>query len=225
MVINKLVVINMMKTVQILVLLLTIVACNEERVNMKNESQQKEDVKPLQFSDIIPDNISDSAKSNKLNEMVKNIEFDTTLTKKNFSDSSDLKITGYFKNDALVKIMMGVFFDNSFGTIPNVTSYDLNTYYYNFKTYYFFMDKFICLKYECNNYQNTGLCNPVSARSMFYFYFDSVIGQNHNVNIDYPYDACGCQDLSHYEKNNKMNELEVATIKEVERLEKVINYN
>lgn len=107
------------------------------------------------------------------------IDRDTSLVMQENSDSLGNSLWAFFRNDSLVKIMSGS---------PSI-------YISGSSTYYLFNGELIALLYRCSKIQNTGMCNPVSASSLFYFYQDSVIEESHQNHIG-SYIHCGCDDLS-----------------------------
>lgn len=211
--------INMRKIFLLILHILMASSCNQSRQeNTKNTDDPNSDndvKKELKFTDVIPNNLSDSLKAEVLLDLVTKIDEDTTLIQIQYLDSLGSNILAFYREDSLVKIITGLYPE----AINNVK---LNVMDINYNAYYFFMDTLISMYYECNRNQHTGRCNPVSASSKFYFYHNKIISQKHDVNIAYPYWACGCTDFSFYEKSDKKVDLELALAKELKRLRKIV---
>ena len=191
-----------MKQIQIIFCFLIFISCNELETNKSNsenqDSSKSERTKQTRFIDIIPENISDSSKTEIIKQLANNIDLDTLLRSKMIPDSLNSNIYAFYRNDTLVKISQG-----------NMT-------------YYFLKDRLILNRYACSVYQQTGRCNPVSALSAFFFYNNKVISQEHQINIGFPYQVCGCNNYSSYEKEENISKYESLTSTELNRLKELI---
>lgn len=207
----------MIKSLQILTPILILISCTEKSQEKKSVFTGNIEKKPLLFNEVIPDQLPDSAKTAVIIDLVNEIETDTTLASKNYPDTSGNNVSAFYRNDTLVKIITGLYSESVFDTIAGVTNY-------NYYMYYFFMDTLICMRYECNSYQQTGMCNPVSASGKFYFCNRQIISQAHKNDIG-QYGRCGCMDFSFKEKNERVLKFEKNILIEADRLKKLINHN
>jgi hypothetical protein len=194
-----------MKQIQIVFCLLILISCNETVENKSNsESQKNQDssiigaIHQIRFTDIIPENTSDSLKTEIIKQLVNDIDIDTLLMHKVISDSLNSDVYVFYRNDTMVKIGQ------------------------RHMSYYFLKDRLILARYRCIFNQHTGRCDPVSAFSDFYFYNKKVINQTHDIRIKYPYGGCGCRDLSPYEKKDNIAKYETITTTEINRLKELI---
>jgi hypothetical protein len=194
----------MSKLIPAFFLSLILISCAEKENHSKHHAEAKKET--LDFSSLIPGDLPDSVKVIRLTETVKKNEWDTTFTIRKFSDKS-ITISAYFRNDSLQKIVAR----------PAFKDIEVSSH----MSYYFLIDTFICLHYECSRTGHTGRCNPVSASSKFYFYKDHILSQEHDVHIGDPYGTCGCSDLSAYGYQSK-TDFEKNIIKEVRQLKSMI---
>jgi hypothetical protein len=172
--------------------LLILSSCNE----LTNNKQKTEDsnipdslaidnANQIYFDDIIPENASDSSKTETIKRLIQEIDNDTSLILKEINDSSNSNVYAYYKDDLLVKIIKG--FKPGVGLFENEPSFMR----YHFTEYYFFMDSLIFSRYECNSFQQTGRCNSVAIRINSFIYNRQIIFQEIDDMIG-PYDNCGC---------------------------------
>jgi len=175
--------------------LLILSSCNE----LTNNKQKTEDsnipdslaidnANQIYFDDIIPENASDSSKTETIKRLIQEIDNDTSLILKEINDSSNSNVYAYYKDDLLVKIIKG--FKPGVGLFENEPSFMR----YHFTEYYFFMDSLIFSRYECNSFQQTGRCNSVAIRINSFIYNRQIIFQEIDDMIG-PYDHCGCDYL------------------------------
>ena len=180
----------MIKHIQILFCVLIFISCNEtEKNNLNSERLNNQDSLIIEennrilFIDIIPENISDSSKTEIINELINEIDTDTSLVHRQANDSINLNIELFYRNDTLVKIINGNY--------PGLTLKTPNMLNHNYTAYYFSMDTLICSRYECNSYQQTGRCNPVAISVFSFIYNRKIISQKIDDKIG-QYHMCGC---------------------------------
>lgn len=195
----------MSKSISTFFLSLILVSCAEKENKSKHYAEVKKETQD--FYSIIPDDLPDSMKVVRLAEIVKKNERDTAFIIRKFSEKSII-VSAYFRNDSLQKIV----------TRP---SFDYDTEVNSSVSYYFLMDTFICLKYQCSRTWHTGRCNPVSSFSKFYFNKNQILSQEHDINIGGSYGTCGCSDLSDYGTQSKAD-FEKNIIREVRQLKSLI---
>lgn len=195
----------MIKQFQIVFCLLIFISCDEtEKSSSNSECQNNQDISVVEatnvirLTDIIPQNISDSSKTQIINQLAREIDIDTLLIFREIPDSINSVIYAFYRNDTLVKISQ-----------KNMS-------------YYLLKEKLILNRYACNVYQQTSRCNPVSAYSAFFFYNNKIISQEHHINIRFPYQGCGCNDYSSYEKEENVAKYESIVITEFNRLKELI---
>ncbi len=180
----------MVKQIQILFCLLIFVSCQgteKSKIKSGNLNNQGsltiEEPNRIHFNDIIPENISDSSKTEIIRHLVDEIDADTLLLHKHTTDSTNSNIELFYRNDTLVKIVNGNYPGLTLGT-PNILNH-------NYTAYYFSMDTLICSRYECNSYQQTGRCNPVAISVFSFIYNRKIISQKIDDKIG-QYHSCGC---------------------------------
>ena len=207
----------MIRIVSIIICTASMVSCNgNDSIEFNSESlqtQEKSEVEQPNYNDIVPENISDSLKIEIFNDVIEEIDFDSTLIRKKIRDSTGKLIYTFYRNNALVKAIEG--------KSPEFSIDTLSIFGTNYNTYYFLMDSLIKLKYTCSYLQQTGSCNPVSAASFFYFYNGEIINESHYNNIE-GYIHCGCHDLS-FNSPLKNREIFLDEIKAVKGIIKTIN--
>ena len=154
------------------------------------------------FYDVIPQELTDSAKTEIITRLVNEIDEDTSMVMIEVPDSLNGALFAFYRNDSLVKIRWG--HDGrreiSGSERPLLLSGKV-------KQYYFHSDSLIYSEYHCSSWQQTGRCNPVSISVFSWFYERKVISQKIDDNIGY-YDGCGCgfvYDVFSYDK--KLDEL------------------
>ncbi len=135
------------------------------------------------FTDIIPEHLSDSLKVDIMNHLVSNIDTDSSLITKEAADSAGIPVIGFFKNDSLLKILIGNYTSNRPDAIFG--SYD-------YTTFYFLMDTLIYSKHECKHASlRTGSCNSVYLSIESYYYNGRKISEIVDDQIG-DYWSCGC---------------------------------
>lgn len=139
---------------------------------------------PLSFHDVIPEELSDSAKTEIITRLVTEINEDSTLTFVQVADSLNGLVSGHFRNDSLVMLHLGFGLGYSTKDLPMILSGSA-------KRYYFHSDSLIFSEYHCSSWQQTGRCSPVSISVWSWFYEREVISQEVDENIG-SYGGCGC---------------------------------
>ena len=171
------------------VLLVSCTDVESKNINSGDNSVQiDQENETLKFTDIIPENITDSSKAEIIGRLIQDIRLDTTLVRSEFKDSTGILLNAYYRNDTLVQIVKGMHPGPEFDAIP--------FWGFNYTVCYFFMDSLIALFDNCSSIQQTGMCNPVSRHSSFYFYGDKIVFETQDSEIG-NYVHCGCYDYSH----------------------------
>lgn len=168
-------------------ILFGLLSCNEEisSVNHEEHDNTKVDNRTVKlFTDVIPEHVPDSTKVFMINQLISDIDNDSSLIEVKTVDSLEIPIAGFYRNDSLVKILKGTFPGVKFDT-------RLSALGYKYSAYYFLMDSLIHSRYECNSYQQTGRCNPVFISVDSYFYNGQIISEIVDDQIG-QYWSCGC---------------------------------
>lgn len=176
-----------MKKLYIFSILIGLLSCNEEISGRNNDvhgNTKVENKIPKLFSDVIPENAPDSTKVNMIDQLISDIDLDSSLIEIKTVDSLEIPIVGYFRNDSLVKIVKGNKPFRLFDSRPKFTNYRYNSYY-------FLMDTLIYSKSECNNFQHTGSCNSVYISIDSYYYNGRIISEIIDDQIG-QFWRCGC---------------------------------
>ena len=156
----------------------------------------------LSFVEVIPQELTDSAKTEIINRLVHEIDEDTSMVMIEVPDSLNRALFAFYRNDSLVKVRWGLNGPREF--LGNERRLLLSG---RVKQYYFHSDSLIYREYYCSSWQQTGRCNPVSISVFSWFYERKLISQEIDDNIGY-YDGCGCgfvYDVFTYDK--KLDEL------------------
>lgn len=138
----------------------------------------------LSFHDVIPEELSDSTKTEIITRLVTEINDDSTLTLVEVPDSLNGPFSCYYRNDSLVMLHLGSGLGYSTKDRPLILSESA-------KRYYFHSDNLIFSEYHCSSWQQTGRCSPASISVWTWFYEREVISQEMDENIG-PYGGCGC---------------------------------
>lgn len=138
----------------------------------------------LSFVEVIPRELTDSAKTEIITRLVTKINEDSTLTLVQVPDSVNGLLSGHFRNDSLVMLHLGYGLGQSMKDRTTMRSGST-------KRYYFHSDSLIFSEYHCSSWQQTGRCSPVSFSVWSWFYEREVISQEMDENIG-PYGGCGC---------------------------------
>ena len=205
----------MIKKLYILSILFGLLSCSEENsnVNQDKHNQPEEDSSiEILFTDVIPENVTDSVKIAIIDQLVSEIDIDSSLTEIKTVDSLEFPLLGFYRNDSIVKILKGY--------TPH-PDFDAKSKFIdrNYTSYYFLMDKLVYSRTECSNYQQTGSCNPVYLSIDSYYYNGQMIAEMVDDQIG-QYWSCGC---GMPPKVTDKNSRERITYEFIERLKKLIN--
>lgn len=158
--------------------------------------------KKLTFFDVIPDSLTDSLKIDCINEQIRAIEKDTTLTLVSYKDSVNTPYHGLFRNDSLVKIIKGY--------LPLLSMKDFTIeiasffLWDNYEMFYFVKDTLVYAGYRCSNNMQTGRCNPVSISVETIYYSNEILAQEIEDNVG-SYFGCGCSSIYFRLKSGEAN--------------------
>lgn len=165
-------------------LILLLFSCQEPQNHRQKSVKKTEAIAPVLFTDLIPQHLSDSAKINLIKHYVKRIENDSTLSHVTLSDSLNVQLHAFYRNDSLVKIIDGSLFPEPFET-------NLNPLRNRHTSYYFLKDSLIFSHYSCSSWMQTGRCSPVSISIRTSIYLQHILHQEVDNKIG-PYVGCGC---------------------------------
>jgi len=204
----------MMKKLYILTILFGLLSCNEENsnVNQDEHNHHKEDNSiEVLFTDVIPENVPDSVKIDIIDQLVSEIDMDSSLTEIKTVDSLEIPLLGFYRNDSLVKILKGYSPHSDFDAQSKFIDR-------NYTSFYFLMDTLVFSRQECSNYQQTGRCNPVYISVDSYYYNEQIIAEIVHDQIG-QYWSCGCGIFPEYiPQKDKSNQINYDMIREMKSI-------
>jgi hypothetical protein len=174
----------MMKKLYILSLLFGLFSCkgeNAKTVQIEHNHIEFDDSVKIQFTDIIPENTPDSIKVSIIDQIISNIDGDSSLVKIETVDSLKTPIIGLFRNDSLLRIYKGHY--------PNNQKHPMFADY-SYTTYYFIKDTVVYSKTECRVSQVSGRCSSVYISEESYYYNGQLIYET--VDDQTGDGLCGC---------------------------------
>jgi|SRR5690554_146171 len=188
----------MMTKLYILTILFGLLSCSEGNSNVnqdKNNHHKEDNSIEVLFTDVIPENVKDSVKIDIIDQLVSEIDMDSTLTEIKTVGSLEIPLLGFYRNDSLVKILKG------HTPLPD---FDAQSKFINrnYTSYYFLMDTLVFSRYECSNYQQTGSCNPVYISIDSYYYNGQIITEIVDDQIG-QYWSCGCMSPVFFPQKDK----------------------
>lgn len=181
----------MSKPILLLICILGFISCAEVQTEGLNseasvsaDSLSIEIAKPLTFTDVIPESLSDTAKVEMIAKLINEVNQDTSLMYLQTTDSLDKVIFALYRADTLVKIIEGAY--------PYlVLEGALKSLNLNYTEYYFLKDSLIASRYSCSTFKHTAMCNPVSVIVFSIYYNQRIISQAIEDHVSsYPF--CGC---------------------------------
>lgn len=176
----------MMKYLITIIIILVLLSCNGKSAYEARGSTTEEAIsREVVFTDIIPENISDSTKIDKIKEIIRSTDLDTSLVLVEVIDSIEIAPAKHYlakyRNDTLVKISV-------FQGVPHFTIES---------TYYFLMNELISVEEFCRAGRAAAMCNSEAVRFNLYFYNGKVIGEeswdSDSKNVKYGCPSCALE--------------------------------
>jgi len=184
----------MTKIITILIFTHILLSCTENNKTISpviEIESENIDIPKILFTDIIPEHLTDSTKTSVIENLISQIDKDSNLVMKKNIDTTEITYA-FYRNDSLIKIV------NRHGPRYNLPTTPNDYQYTNTvgcgessSSYYFVMNRLVCVMTECRSCQSTGRCNSIYSALKIYFYNDTLI--NHQYQIEgSTFDYCGC---------------------------------